>query len=131
MTFHIIERGVLGSVESVARWGHGRNEAASNCYRGEPGFLVSNDGDEHYTAWRIDADVRRAAAFIGRLEIGEGRDTLYVARLYTQGGDNTVAIEPAPEGFGRVVVDDEGEVVEVIYDAAEIAAAHPDVVAWG
>jgi hypothetical protein len=114
--------------EIVGQWGHGRNEHLSAEYCGKPGHIVSDDGDGNYTAWRFEGAVENAAFMIGRLEIGYRRSEMYIASLID---GYRVTLEPAPAGFGRAVLDGDGEIVDVIYDADEIGVAHPDVVAWG
>jgi hypothetical protein len=89
---------------------------------------VSNDGDVTTTAWRVTGNMRDAAEVIGRLEIDDKwTPGLMMARF----DGSRVWIEYAPEGFGRDVLNEGGEIIETIYDASDIRARFPDVVAWG
>ena len=101
-----IHRTASGSVTLVETWGHGTR--VSRDYDTAPCFITSDDGDGHYSAWRITGKTRDAAEVVGRLELGDRRDSPDVAVFQNR----HVSVERAPEGFWIDVLDDDGELLE-------------------
>ena len=117
-----IHRTASGSVSLVETWGHGVQASSDYHIAPWPCFITSDDGDGHYSAWRITGKMRDAAKVVGRLELGDRRDSPDVAVFHNR----HVSIERAPEGFWINVMDDDGDLIET---KAADPALFPAVVA--
>jgi hypothetical protein len=101
-----------GWIELLGKWGHGR--AADRDYDNMPAVITDDDGDGHYSAWKVDGSMRDAALILGRfLTRNDGR---YVATF----SGSTVRAEPTPDDFW----------IEDGDDFKPNLAAYPEVVAW-
>jgi len=56
-----------GFITLVDQWGHGR--AAQGDWYNAPATIVTDDGDGHYTAWRVEGSIRAAAEVAGRFDL--------------------------------------------------------------
>ena len=101
-----MHRTASGSVTLVETWGHGTN--ATSDYHGAPCSITSDDGDGHYSAWRVTGKTRDAAEGVGRLELGAHENDGMVVVFQNR----HVSVERAPEGFWIDLLDDDGELLE-------------------
>ena len=116
-----MHRTASGSVTLVETWGHGINATSDD--HGAPCSITSDDGDGHYSAWRVTGKMRDAAEVVGRLELGAHENDGMVAVFQNR----HVSVERAPEGFWIDVLDDDGEILET--KSADLAL-FPAVAAW-
>ena len=116
-----IHRTASGSVTLVETWGHGTR--VSRDYDTAPCFITSDDGDGHYSAWRVTGKTRDAAEVVGRLELGAHENDGMVVVFQNR----HVSVERAPERFWIDVLDDDGALIET---KAADPALFPAVVAW-
>jgi len=118
MTAHITHRTDTGYVELIGKWGHGQGDKKH--FARMPATLILDDGDGHYSAWRVHGSMRDAAVVLGSLYTGPGPGKVAIHR------GPWVTVKDAPDGFWSPVLDDDGEAVEFV--------ARPDlfpgVVAW-
>ena len=80
-----------GYVELLGSWGHGRSPDKD--YRRMPAVLTDDDGDGHYSAWKVTGSMRDAAAVVGRFLLRN--DGLRIA-IFT---GSTVWAENTPDDF--------------------------------
>jgi hypothetical protein len=108
MAFHVTDS---GSVELIRAYPHGHYPADAAA-----DVLIFDDGDGHYSTWKVDGGMRDATKTLAFLHFKQGNHEIRVCTIC----GSCETIECPPEGFGRDIKDDAGEILEVIYDPAEI-----------
>jgi len=103
-----------GYITLIDQWGHGR--AARGDWNFAPATLISDDGDGHYTAWKVEGSLRAAAEVAGRFDLPSSGNHVMMFS-----GSSVWAVA-TPDAFWV----EDGQTGDVEPNLA----AHPDVVAY-
>jgi hypothetical protein len=109
MTIHTTATGAITLLDT---WGHGVSPRSRNWWANAPAVIRGDDGDGHFSAWKVDGSMADAAAKLGELLLFR-RPGIAVwdgARDVTRISDN----DEAARDFFTDILDDEGEVLESI-----------------
>lgn len=102
-----------GYVQLIGSWGHGG--PADREYASMPAVIIEDDGDGHYTAWRVRGRMRDAACAIAAIaNLGdEPRLAVLTEGRYLE----YLRSDEWAEGVEEVILDEDGEVASVAYHA--------------
>lgn len=106
MSYH---RTKSGSIDLQATWGHGK--APRYNWAAVPAILIEDDGDGHYSAWKVEGSMRDAAITLASLT-RPGCNTK-VAKL--SGCSLTYEDLAEDDPIQEYVKDEDGEILEVRY----------------